>query len=78
MSGCNLFFFADIFKRSCLYYPSGNSLHNYARGICHHKGEHISEPKLPEAGTSQRHLGDYSGTTKSSRFKIWLTDWNDN
>jgi len=30
------------------YYPSGNSLHNYARGICHHKGEHISEPKLPE------------------------------
>jgi len=31
-----------------LYYPSGNSLHNYARGICHHRGEHISEPKLPE------------------------------
>jgi len=30
------------------YYPSGNSLHNYARGICHHRGEHISEPKLPE------------------------------
>jgi len=30
------------------YYPSGNSLHNYARGICHHKGEHISEPKLPK------------------------------
>jgi len=29
-------------------YPSGNSLHNYARGICHHRGEHISEPKLPE------------------------------
>jgi len=21
---------------------------NYARGICHHRGEHISEPKLPE------------------------------
>jgi len=32
------------------YYPSGNSLHKYARGICHHKGEHISEPKLPELG----------------------------
>ena len=30
------------------YYPSGNSLDNYARGICHHRGEHISEPKLPE------------------------------
>jgi len=30
------------------YYPSGNSLDNYARGICHHGGEHISEPKLPE------------------------------
>jgi len=30
------------------YYPSGNSLHNYARGICHHRGEHISEPKLPD------------------------------
>jgi len=32
----------------CSYYPSGNSLHNYARGICHRRGEHISEPKLPE------------------------------
>jgi len=30
------------------YYPSGNSLHNYARGICHHRGEHISEHKLPK------------------------------
>jgi len=27
---------------------AGNSLHNYARGICHHRGEHICEPKLPE------------------------------
>ena len=30
------------------YYPSRNSLHDYARGICHHGGEHISEPKLPK------------------------------
>ena len=30
------------------YYPSRNSLNNYARGICHHRGEHISELKLPE------------------------------
>jgi len=40
-----------IYKNTALlvsYYPSGNSLHNYARGICHHRGEHISEPKLPE------------------------------
>jgi hypothetical protein len=25
----------------------------------------------------RRHLGNYSGFRKSSRFKIWLTDWND-
>ena len=31
-----------------IHYPGGNSLHNYARGICHYGGEHISEPKLPE------------------------------
>ena len=30
------------------YYPSRNSLHHYARGICHHGGEHISEPKFAE------------------------------
>ena len=35
-------------RQATIYYPSGNSLHNYARGICHHRGEHISEPKLPE------------------------------
>jgi len=34
--------------RISFYYLSGNSLHNYVRGICHHGGEHISEPKLPE------------------------------
>ena len=39
---------ADPTELGLLYYPSGNSLHNYARGICHHRGEHISEPKLPE------------------------------
>ena len=36
---------------------------------------------FPEASgrveTSRRHLGEYTGTTKSSRFKIWLTGWND-
>jgi len=36
------------FDNANAYYPSGNSLHNYARGICHHRGEYISEPKLPE------------------------------
>ena len=35
-------------KRWGKYYPSGNSLHNYARDICHHGKEHISESKLPE------------------------------
>ena len=30
------------------FYSSGNSLHNYARDICHHGGEHISESKFPE------------------------------
>jgi len=38
----------DVHVLQCIYYPRGNSLHNYARGICHHRGEHISEPKLPE------------------------------
>jgi len=35
-------------KTSPMYYTSRNSLHNYAQVICHHGGEHISEPKLPE------------------------------
>jgi len=43
----NLFFYA---LSQCGYYHSWYSLHNYARGICHHGGEHISEPKLPEYG----------------------------
>jgi len=48
------------------YYPSRNSLHNYARGICHHRGEHISEPKLlsrdfPEAsGRLLRNLKEFT------------------
>jgi hypothetical protein len=35
---------------STRYYPSGNSLHKYVRDICHHGGEHISDPKLLEYG----------------------------
>ena len=40
--------FGGIRSWIAIYYPSGNSLHNYARDICHHGGEHISESKLPE------------------------------
>ena len=36
------------FSRYSTITLAGNSLHIYARDMCHHGGEHISESKLPE------------------------------
>ena len=56
---------------------AGNSLHKLCARCMPPWGRAYIRIQALWVGTSRRRPGDYSGLSKSSHFKIWLTDWND-